>query len=300
MPIGSGNGWGKIPVSSQSIEGVIHEVLFPPWDEDPICDCKGYRFRGTCSHQDIAKQRRKEMSKVKKATIDQQIESAETTAEKLQILTKDLGKQYAAWKKAEEGKDKRKEGFFNLLTDFIQQSVPLERTTERVILKNNETIEDALKTRYPDMVVALDSDGEAMMEENPDNDREWIVVLNQDPKFMKYQFVNEDDGMVYGRGRTERGASFDTNGFVEEFPELAERCVERVVTLTVPPHADLSSMDTSELLSLSSEVFILDEEKAEALIVAEPSLLATFMKFRVAPKISMTLLKPRKAKADEL
>lgn len=239
-------------------------------------------------------------TKAKKQTIEEQIEAAETVNDKLQILTADLGKVYDKWKDAEESKDVRKSQFFDLLTQYIIDNVPLERVTERVLLKDGEDIDDALNTRYPDMCVAITADGELLMEPNPDNDREWIVVMEPDPQYMKYQYVNTQTKMVYGRGRTERGADFDVLGFVDEFPELAEKCVTKTVTLSVSSSFDLSELDAEELLSLASTTVTLDEEKAEALVVADPSLLAVFMKFRVAPKVSMSLLKPRKAKADEL
>lgn len=239
-------------------------------------------------------------TKTKKLTVDEQVKAAKSLDKKLQILTADLGKVYDKWKEVEESKDTRKSQFFDLLTDFIEENVVLERTTEQVYLKDGEEIADALTTRYRDMRVVITPDGEPLMEENPENDREWIVVMEPDPKLMKYQYVNPKTKMVYARGRIERGADFDVIGFADEFPELADKCVTKTVTLSVASSVDLHQLDAEELLSLASATLTLDEEKAEALVVADPSLLAVFMKFRMAPKVSMSLLKPRKAKADEL
>ena len=52
----SAEGWQPIKVSSQSEEGKTYTVLVNPWGavDENICECTGYLFRGTCSHQDRA------------------------------------------------------------------------------------------------------------------------------------------------------------------------------------------------------------------------------------------------------
>ncbi len=224
----------------------------------------------------------------------------EDLGDKLQIITSQLGVDYTNWKESEEAKDTTKNSFFDLLTTYIQENVPLERRTERVLLKVDEDIDTALVTRYPDMRVVIDNDGDPLMEENPEDAQEWIVVLEPRPEMMKFEYVNREDGMVYTRGRTERGASFDVLGFISEFPDLAEQCVIQEVALVAPATMDLAEKSADDLLEMADVRFTLNEEKAEALVVADPSLLPVFMKFRIAPKISMSLQKPRKAKADEL
>lgn len=46
-------GWTPVEIQSQSDIDTKYVIMVSPWDDhnDNICDCKGYKFRGHCSHQ---------------------------------------------------------------------------------------------------------------------------------------------------------------------------------------------------------------------------------------------------------
>ncbi len=47
-------GWQEIEVPSSSDETVYYLVTLPPWDrteDEAVCECPGYEFRGRCRHQ---------------------------------------------------------------------------------------------------------------------------------------------------------------------------------------------------------------------------------------------------------
>lgn len=271
----------------------------PPWDDEPICECSGYIFRGHCAHQKEAKESRDRMS-VKSVKSPKEGRDNLSIEDKLNLVTGNLSHYYNDWKESEELKDTYKDQFFDLITEYIEGHVPLTRSTEQILLKDGEDIETALKTRYPDQRISNDPNGDPLIEVNPDNDQEWIVVMEPDPSFMKFQWVNPENQMVYARGRSERGAGFDVTGFLSEFPEIAAKCVTMNVNMSLPYSANLEEMSTSALLSLANVSYSLDEDRAEELVVADPSLMSVFAKFRVAPKVSLSLAKPRVAKKSEL
>jgi hypothetical protein len=43
-----------IEVPSHSEPGKVYTVLIISEDEDPVCECEGFEFRGHCSHQQEA------------------------------------------------------------------------------------------------------------------------------------------------------------------------------------------------------------------------------------------------------
>ena len=45
-------------VGSKSVEGTVHRVIRETVFNDTICDCKGYIFRGRCSHIDQVEESR--------------------------------------------------------------------------------------------------------------------------------------------------------------------------------------------------------------------------------------------------
>jgi hypothetical protein len=44
----------EVQVRSASDPNQTYLVLFQTPDETPICECEGYKFRGTCKHQTLA------------------------------------------------------------------------------------------------------------------------------------------------------------------------------------------------------------------------------------------------------
>lgn len=48
------DGWQEIEVPSSTSEVIYYLVTLPPWDrteEEAVCECPGYEFRGRCRHQ---------------------------------------------------------------------------------------------------------------------------------------------------------------------------------------------------------------------------------------------------------
>lgn len=47
-------GWQTVEIESSSEPGKIYEVILPPWErieEEIVCGCPSYEFRGRCRHQ---------------------------------------------------------------------------------------------------------------------------------------------------------------------------------------------------------------------------------------------------------
>jgi hypothetical protein len=49
----SSDGWQAVKIDSASDPDTVYVVLVNPWGDlrENICDCKGYQYRGQCSHQ---------------------------------------------------------------------------------------------------------------------------------------------------------------------------------------------------------------------------------------------------------
>lgn len=58
-------GWKEIEIESSS--GGQYTVVVPPWgDNDAVCDCRGFHFRGHCRHIQEASERYCDWSSLKR------------------------------------------------------------------------------------------------------------------------------------------------------------------------------------------------------------------------------------------
>lgn len=106
-------------------------------------------------------------------------------------------------------------------------------------LKAYETSKAAARKAFFDLI------DEILIEEG-------LATSKEEASQMKFSYVNEKLGKVFGRNIAMVGESFRINDFVENYPDLAERCVS------------------------SRVVYELDEERAKQILNEDPSLLAVF------------------------
>jgi len=97
------------------------------------------------------------------------------------------------------------------------------------------------------------------------------VVIEEDPTLKKRTFVNPEDGMVYGRTRKEGNPRLDDERLRAEDPELWERITHEETTRALNDVEEISKADFAKM-----------------------------KKYFVPGKVTVALMTPRKAKADEL
>jgi hypothetical protein len=179
----------------------------------------------------------------------------------LDETTKELGKAHAAWKENEKEKNKYRDKFFREVTEAISDELPA-KSVQKVTAKD---IEEALRisqrrfSRHK-VIDCVDL-----------GDGEFGVVLEDDPEFRPFTYINKIDGKVYSRVIAEGTPYLDDEGMRDEDPELWEKITVEKTERVLKP---------------------LDSMSAEELAQIQPYL--------VTPKPTVRLGNPRIAKQEEL
>lgn len=127
----------------------------------------------------------------------------------LDKLTSRFGRAYTSAKKAAERQAKVQAEFFNAIDQTLEGLVRRHQIVE--FTGKDEPYDTWITTRYPGWRLrSVSEDGERL-------------VIEEDPKFMKFTFVNKADGMVYGRTVSQSGNGLDIERLQEENPELWEQ-----------------------------------------------------------------------------
>lgn len=150
-------------------------------------------------------------------------------------VTKALGEHYREWKAAEKSKNESKTEFFEVATEKIRDE---DRPTKVVTLYGPD--EDTARARclryYPTWKIKAISKVE---------DGEHSFLLEEDPDYAPYTYVNPEDGMVYSRQVAAGKLHLDDDLLKEQDPELYERVTHIPQERQLKPFEELSDDDTA-------------------------------------------------------
>lgn len=125
-------------------------------------------------------------------------------------IGKRLGDSYREWKTKEKEKNKYRDQFFRVATERLEGETPAQIYEQVVASDREEAIKIAQK-KFPRFTV-LDA-----IEDEYDI---WRVVLEENPVYRSFSFVNPVDGMVYQRVIVEGSPMLDDERLKEEDPEF--------------------------------------------------------------------------------
>src|SRR5690349_25097082 len=106
----------------------------------------------------------------------------------LDETTKKLGEEHRKWKEAEKEKNALRERFFREASEALSEQLPA-RSVVQIPAKDLEDVYRICQRRYPKHRVA------DVQEDNG----EWNVVLEEDPQYRSFTYINKIDGQVYQR-----------------------------------------------------------------------------------------------------
>lgn len=134
----------------------------------------------------------------------------------LNEVSKKLGEFYKEWKEAEKAKNTYKAEFFEALTEKIRYEAQPQVQVVRVYGPTEEEARSRLAKYYPGgHIKAVDGqDG---------TEGYWGAVLEEDPDYVPYTFINPEDQMVYSRQVVAGKLNFDDELLKKRDPELYER-----------------------------------------------------------------------------
>src|SRR4051812_18767479 len=130
----------------------------------------------------------------------------------LEDTTSKLGEFHRKWKEAEKEKEKYKKQFFSEITEEVANEV-VAQSVETVEAEDDEAAVRISERRFRRHHVVD-------VRERADGD--WDVVLEENPAFKPFVYVNPDDGQVYQRVVIDGSPYLDDDALREENPELWE------------------------------------------------------------------------------
>lgn len=140
-------------------------------------------------------------------------DAAETTeTPTLEDITLKLGEADSLKKSSDKDRTKYKDLFFATATAMLSEG-PLARKTVE-IPKGTEGVEDFILSHNP---------GWSLMQVSEDETK---AVLEQDPKYLPFQFINPKDGKVYARSVREGSPMLDDDRLKVEDPDLYEEVTD--------------------------------------------------------------------------
>ncbi len=190
--------------------------------------------------------------------------------DELLVATKALAEATQAEKDAQAWRESSKAKFLELVSKTVEEEYPLKRDSVLLPFADVEAYkseEDFVQREYPEW---------RFIESYDDEEKQAVVItIEEDPALVKYTFVNDETGQVFGRTFAMVGASFDAYSFADTYPELAKECITEQTIKT------------------------LDEKKAQALMAEKPETLIYFQRFS-SPGTPQTRLTPiKKAKEED-
>lgn len=180
----------------------------------------------------------------------------------LAVITTKLGSAHATSKKAEKELKESRSEFFVAVDDEIVENETLARQT--ISVPEGLDAEAYVKQFHPGWRV-VDSGSKAH-----------TYIIEEDPAFKKFVYVNHEDGNVYRRNVSQAGPSLDDDRLKEENPELWKRITE----VKVVPRQRVRVLKDLETVSNKD--------------------LAEMQEYFVPGPMTVKLDAPRKAKPDEL
>jgi hypothetical protein len=177
----------------------------------------------------------------------------------LSQITKDLGSTHKSSKELEKKLKDCRAKFFEAVDEQILSSETLARQT--ITVPEDVEPEAYVKQFHPGWRVV-----------DPGS-KEHTYIIEEDPSFKKFVYVNHDDGNVYRRNVSQAGPSLDNERLKEEDPDLWKRI-------------SVSKVQRVRVLKDMEEISNKD--------------LAAMQEYFVPGPMTVKLDAPRKAKPDEL
>lgn len=182
----------------------------------------------------------------------------------LSQITKDLGSAHQSSKELEQELKNCRSKFFEAVNEQILSSETLARQT--ITVPEDMEPEAYIKHFHPGWRMVDPGSKEHMRTQTP-------YIIEEDPSFKKFVYVNHDDGNVYRRNVSQAGPSLDNERLEEEDPELWKRI-------------SMSKVQRVRVLKDMEEISNKD--------------LAAMQEYFVPGPMTVKLDAPRKAKPDEL
>jgi hypothetical protein len=209
----------------------------------------------------------------------------------LEVVTREFGLAYSGAKQAEAAKTKAQRAFFDACTRALSEST----LGQRLVVVDTREIENVPE------YVEIQCPGYTYVSHTDEH-----ILVQEDPAVMKFQFINEDDGYVYGRTNSEGAPSLDDERLRAEDPALWDE-----ISAWAEPWYSMFKEVLKTWLPLVSELEIelyLDEYLAKAGLlktITDPNswtedTVEKVSQYMVPGKITVKLVPPRKAKPEEL
>jgi hypothetical protein len=156
-------------------------------------------------------------------------------SEELNDVTRRLGENYDLYKEYEKAKNRLRDQFFERVTEELAEEVP-----PQIIAEYEGDEEQALRQAQRQYV-------RHKVISTEKTKGGYKVILEEDPAFRPFEYVNPSDGRVYRRSVVAGSPSLDDDALQEENPELWHSITEVVVKRELKPLEDLTPEQVAEL-----------------------------------------------------
>jgi hypothetical protein len=156
---------------------------------------------------------------------------------KLAGITSVLGQRYWEWKASEESKNFAKEEFFAQATEELAAS-ELATQVVTLALKPEDDLREIVAEKYPRMI---------LKEVKALEDGQVEIILEENPAFKPYTFVNPEDRTVYSRSIRAGKVSIDDDSLAADNPDLYEQITIEVTERQLRPLEELTPEQVAEI-----------------------------------------------------
>lgn len=229
----------------------------------------------------------------------------------INLITKEFGLEYSASKSAEKKVKQLQKEFFDAATEMLSQQSLASKTVE----VPDGVDAKGLEQLYPGwkVITSLRPGKEEGV---------WEAVLQEDPAFMAFNYVNPDDHMVYARTTAQGSPMLDDERLAAENPELWEEISDfpepwlGLVTDAIQAGIEAGSVNPSHTTDWAKSDYLnkLNPQELAANFLADRGIqralkpidqltdkqLQAIQDYLVPAPISVRLVPPRKAKQEEL
>lgn len=214
----------------------------------------------------------------------------------LTYITEELGKWHATSKESKKELDKRKDEFFDAITDHL--NVNKSSLSSRTVLYPHDLVdiskvEEWVKTYHPGWV----------MVSHTLRDYGIVLQIQEDPAFKKFVYINPRDKKVYQRNVVQDPTYLDTDKLKEDHPDVWLKITEPIEH----PGEDLLLEFCTGDLHYAAKAWIEQRKKSvdwprnlvdlENVTDQDLSVVGEYM---IPGKLKLRLESPRKATTDEL
>ncbi len=210
-------------------------------------------------------------------------------------ITSKFGRAYARADRAAKAKAKEQEAFFTAINKVLETRIRQQKVVDTELRLPDEPLSNFIARVYP---------GWRFLKESHN-----MVVIEEDPAFMKFSFVNPEDRQIYARTVSQGSPVLDEKALQANDPELWEAISvwpEPWYTLMSdfaviwnlnqnnPPASDLRTLLNAFLTESGMSKILKDYEQWT------PEELNAAQRYLSPGKIGVRLVAPRLAKEEEL